>query len=926
MNSERWHDIERVLDGVFNLKPNERDAYLKEACAGDDELRREVQTLLEAEARAPSFLEQDAAAFAAPELQGLEEGATGLPVEPGQQLGPYRLIREIGHGGMSVVFLAERDDEQFKRQVAIKLLRHMGGDRATQIRRFEVERQILASLNHPYIAQMYDGGVTDGGWPYLVMEQIDGVPITDYCVDNHLDIKERVQLFGQVCDALVHAHRRLIVHRDLKPSNILVTRSGEVKLLDFGIAKLLSEDDLLVNAPLTRTGMQMMTPEYAAPEQVRGETITTATDVYALGVVLYELLTHQRPRDFTGKTLGEMEQLICESNPPKPSTAVSTVRLRQLLLGDLDTIVLKALRIEPDARYESVTEFSKDLSRYLEGLPVQAREPTAGYRARKFMSRHRLGVAVSGAFVSVLLISAVLLALQGARTARERDRAAAEAAKSREVSDFVLGLFGASDPNESRGDTITARELLNRGVERADALADQPLVQAEMLAVMGSAYRSLGSYDSAEPLLQQALDLQREHGEEPAVAANLGMLGELFRLAGDWDASEEAHREALEIRSRLLADSDPAVADSMHSLGTVLLALARYDEAAILLTDALDRRQVVLNPEDPRIAVTINGLGHLRHLQGDYDTADGLFRDALVQQRRLLGEDHPDVETTLGNLAWNTYRRGDMPQAEELHRESLALSRKIHGDEHPSVASALANLAIVVENQGRITEAEALHRETLAMRRNLLGDEHPRTSVSLNNLAVCLYKQRRFDEAEPLYREVIDNKIVLIGEDHPSVANTLNNLGVLLERKGDLDAAETSHQRAWAIRTAALGEEHPAVGESLQNLGMVAKRKGDYDLARFRLQRALAIRRATLGDEHRNVGRTLSVLGEVATLEGDLEGAESLLLESIEILRQTVGEKHRNFKTATENLVALYETWGRPDEAARYAAMLDEQK
>jgi serine/threonine-protein kinase len=522
--------VEAVFDAALDLAPADRNAFVERECGDDVVVRNEVVALLTAHERDFGVLE---AASPGTLVASLLE-----VYRPGSRIGPYRLTREIGRGGMGVVYLAERDDGQFRRTVAIKVMR-AGMDPDEVRRRLEAERQILAALDHPNIARLYDGGVAPDGRPYLVMEYVEGQPIDEYCDSHRLSVEERLALFCTVAHAVHYAHRRLVVHRDLKPSNILVTADGHPKLLDFGIAKILEESPLEVTAPLTRTGLRLLTPEYASPEQIRGGPVTTANDVYALGVVLYELLTGRRPFDVSDLSPAEAERVILLQDARKPSTLTSRrdtasrntagdtaapdpahtatlrrstpVRLARRLSGDLDNLVLMALRKEPERRYASAQQFADDIQRHLVGRPVTARGHSPTYRARKFVDRHRWGV-LAGAAIIVLLAAGIISTLVQARAAaeqarialEERIRAEQEARRAARVQSIVVDLFRLSDPNEALGDTITAREMLDRGAERVlREFGDQPDVQAALLSEVARVYANLGLADRAETLVRQ---------------------------------------------------------------------------------------------------------------------------------------------------------------------------------------------------------------------------------------------------------------------------------------------------------------------------------------------------------------------------------------------------------------------------------------
>ncbi len=622
----RWARAKEVFSEVADLAPAERLRAIDEACGDDAELRHEVESLLEAESGAPTFLDGSAPDLAAPSFAAVADEEES---EAGRRIGHYRLLRRIGVGGMGRVFLAERDDDAFTQRVAVKVMRGITSETNVLRERFHAERQILANLDHRSIAKVFDGGVTEEGLPYLVMEFVDGEPIDRYCGRVQAGLVRRLELFQEVCSAVQHAHRHLVVHRDLKPTNVLVSVEGEVKLLDFGIAKLIDPDKVGLDqaAPLTRTGLLVMTPEYAAPEQVRGGEVTTATDVYALGVILYELLTGVRPYDLAGAGPTEVERAICETDPAAPSSRAGegdTARIGALepsrLRGDLDTIVLKALRKEPDGRYESVRALADDLDRYRGGLPIEARPSTWTYRAKKFVRRNVYGV---GAAAVVFL--AVLAGL--AATTVQRNRAEREAQTARQVTEFLVGLFESNAPAESLGEQLTARQILERGERQIDGLADEPTVQARLLDVVGRVYTELADYDSAEPLLRRAIAVQESAGSAD-LAQSLFDLGVLLGERGDLEEAEAVHRRALALRTRARPRRELEIASSLNELGNVL-ATRVDEEAEARLSEAIVIRERVLGPDHRSTAKAWDDLGIYYYYAERCDEAEPLFRRAI---------------------------------------------------------------------------------------------------------------------------------------------------------------------------------------------------------------------------------------------------------------------------------------------------------
>ncbi|MGH9752935.1 MAG: tetratricopeptide repeat protein [Blastocatellia bacterium] len=875
MNPERWQRIEELFRTVVDRPAAERDSYLTRVCDGDEYLRREVLSLLERDTAEDFILDPIAKAALAFTAKSKDDLA-------GERVGPYRVTRLIGRGGMGGVYEAERDDEQFRQQVAIKIIKR-GMDTDFVRDRFLRERRILASLDHPHIARLFDGGATQDGAPYFVMELVAGEPITAYCRRRQLSVSEKLKLFRNVCSAVQHAHQRLVIHRDLKPSNILITEDGEPKLLDFGIAKLLSPDASEAHTR-TETALRMMTPEYASPEQARGEAVATTTDVYSLGVVLYELLTERRPHEFKTYSPAEIERAICETEVEEPSKVMGRMtgagaRLARRLAGDLDNIVMMAMRKEPERRYQSVEQFSEDIRRHLEGMPVVARKDTFGYRAGKLIRRQKAGAAILG----LLAILAVAMAVQSARIARERDRANQEAATAQAVTQSLMEMFEVADPSKAKGNAITARELLDQGAEKVvRELKDQPVVQAKLLDTIGKLYQNIGLYDRAQTLLEEALKLRRQAlgNESPDVAASLNHLGEVARLKSDYAGSESLLREALAMRRKLLGAESKDVAQSLNNLGIVLVERGNFGEAEALLRESLATRHKLFGEEHAEVAVSLNSLGRLMSDTGKFSEAESLYRQALTTHRKLYGGDHPSVAVSLNNLAAMLQEQGDFNGAKTLFSEALAMRLKLLGDEHPDVAVSMANLASVLQDTGKYDEAERLYRQTLTLRRKLFGEEAPR------------------------------------------LATTVNNLATLLRDKGDYEEAGALFQQSLAMRRKQFGDEHPEVGTALHNLGTLFYLKGEYNESEKLQRQAIGVYQKSLKPDHWMIHRSRRSVGECLIKLKRYREAEEELLAAHAGLKAELGAQHERTRRAVRFLAELYESWGKPRQAAPYRALL----
>jgi eukaryotic-like serine/threonine-protein kinase len=888
MSTERWPEVEALLDAVLDLPLAARAPLLDDPATADLEIRTEVRRLIGRLDDAEKFLDEPAAEYAAPLIAEAAGGTNDSIPTLHARIGSYRILREAGQGGMGTVYLAERDDEQFRQSVALKLVRGASVADEHLLRRFREERQILASLEHPHIARLLDGGVTPDGRPWFAMEYVPGIAIDRYCDLHELAVEARLELFSKVCDAVQYAHRNLVVHRDLKPNNILVTEDGTPKLLDFGIAKLLEAGASPASDSLTRTGMRLMTPEYASPEQVRGEPVSTSSDVYSLGVLLYRLLTGRPPYSVSPDAPPhELARAILEAQPERPSTAVvrcagevspgagrdvpgtTPERLRRRLRGDLDTIVLKALCKEPERRYSSVHDLAEDLRRHLAGRPVHALPDTVRYRSGKFVRRNRVGVAAA-ALVVLSLIGGFL------GTAWQARLATAEAERAEAVRAFVTSLFEVSDPAFSRGDEITARELLDRGAERIETeLARQPRARAEMLGVLGGIYRDLGLFERAEPLLQQSLELRRSlHGEQ------------------HWESAAAA-----------------------HELGALFLAIGRHDEAEALHRQALEARQRRFGSAHPETARSLSALGEVLGRKADYDQAEQLHREALVIHLRHFGEEHAEVGTTLDNLATLLRAKGEHAEAERLQRRSLAVRQRVLGPEHLATASSTNNLALLLSDRGELEEAEGLFRQVLAFDTRRLGEEHPYTATVMNNLASVLRRRGGHDEAERLYRRALVIDRELHGDVHPKVATVLNNLASVLRDRGEYEESERLYRQALATFRAVHGERHPSVGTAHAVLATVVHLRGDAAGAERLYRRALEILRPAFPEGHGRTAAALTGLGRVLVGEGRAAEAEPLLREALEIFTRTQGESDGRTADARTELGAALAAQGRYTEA-----------
>jgi serine/threonine-protein kinase len=893
VDNDRWHLIEAIFHRALDHPLEEREMFVREACTGDDALFREVMELLDADGSPHSLLRGHA-------IDAVDVPPATLP--PGTIVGSYRVIESIGTGGMGAVYLAERADGQFEQRVALKLIKR-GMDSDTILARFQSERQILARLHHPNIARLTDGGLTGDGLPYFTMEYVDGRPITQYCDEQRLSIEDRLDLFQDVCAAVQYAHTNLVVHRDLKPSNILVTGDGVVKLLDFGIARVLGEE-----APeLTRSGQRVMTPAYASPEQIRGEPVTTASDVYSLGVVLYELLCGRHPHRDTTSTPAELERAIADTPAERPSRFLTRIgpadagepalrdtiararqlppmRLRKRLEGDLDTMCLVALRKEPERRYASAGQLLEDIRFHLAGRPVSARPDTVRYRFEKFVRRNRIGV---GAALALVVLVAALTVIYTTRLAHERDRARLEAQKAAEVSTFLGSLFEAADPYQSRGKSITARDLLDRGRDRVHAeLADQPDVLADMLTTIGKAYGNLAVYDEARKALLESLDLRRTLGTETDADAveTMTVLASFENEMGLYKEAEERGHKSIET-ARKLPDREH-LATALSTLATTVDYQGRFDEAEKYFRESIKESRAAEGPKSKEASVVMNNLALLLHEESRYAEADSLYREALAIQEATYGKRHPETSTTRYNYAQLLGDEGRLDDAKAMWAEVLETDRDLYPGGHPYIAFSLSAYGKLLSRIGEFTEAEALQREALDIRRTFHGDEHPDVAYSLGALGRVLYEEGHYDEAEKDYREALAMHRKVNGPKHPVLGAVMNDIGQLQYARGDYEAADTMLHRSLEFQRSLAGdEERNAMAVSMVRRAAVLAARGRLLQAESLAREGVSISERLHSDQGLWVAGAMVQLGDVRLQMHAVDEAETLYTNALARMR-----------------------------------------
>jgi eukaryotic-like serine/threonine-protein kinase len=859
-SAELWREALAFFDRLLAVGSPEREQQLAALAEVRPDLYPHILTLLGAdrEAAAQDFLGGDAVADA-----GV---ASVSALKAGARIGAYQLERPLGAGGMGEVWLARRIDGRFEGTMALKVLHaHVAQSAARE--RFVREGRILGQLSHPNIARLLDAGATSLGVLYFVLEYVEGHPIDQWCDEHNLDVAARLRLFLQVCDAVAHAHTHLVVHRDLKPPNILVTAQGEIKLLDFGIAKLIEPEKPGEETELTRLSGRALTPDFAAPEQILGHAVTTATDVYSLGILLYFLLSGRRPYERHQMSMGELERDVRVAEAPAlgrsalegedavtiaAQRASTPQKLKRALSGDLDTVVTKALHLEPERRYPNAEQLSADLRRYLDGHPVLAARDTWIYRTQKFVARHLVGVSVTSAAILLLAGFAIAMSVQVGRIARERARA-------EQVSSFLVDIFELSDPYRGRGNEVTARELLDVGTRQVESrFAAQPDTRAALMGTMGRVYNRLGLGGEAQPVLEKALaGLVEIHGpKHPEVAAMLNEIGNALMAQGKQAEAEARLKEALQMRRELLGPDATEVAESLTDLGRVafergeqqvaeqyfrdslslysrrgllgtpeaaqvmnelssLLAfVGHYDEAAQMLDAALKVDRPAFGEDYPRVIMETHNLAYVLQMQGKFAEAEPLFVRSNEQLRRVLGPEHPYTIDALSNYGRFLRRKGDVPGAERVLREVLDLNIRVRGPTHPNVGTSQANLAILLHDAGRLPEAEAEFRAALETYTKALPPEHTSFAPALAGLGRVLIDEGRAREAVPLLRHATQIATATMPGDSPMLAITRSSLASALVQLHQYDEAESLLRDSYPIVIATQGKGSAVVRQA----------------------------------------------------------------------------------------------------------------
>jgi tetratricopeptide (TPR) repeat protein len=940
INAEHLRQIEELYHAAREREPTERAAFIREACGDNQELRCEVESLL-ANDSLSGLLDRPAwgrAASLCPTESTTEPAETAEMV-----IDRYHLQQKIGEGGMGEVWLAEQR-EPVRRRVALKLVK-AGMNTREVIARFESERQALALMDHPAIAKVFDAGSTPQGTPYFVMEYVAGVPITVYCDDHRLTTRERLELFMHVCEGVQHAHQKAVIHRDLKPSNILVLEvdgRAAPKIIDFGVAKALTER-LTADTIFTRLGALIGTPEYMSPEQANssGEDIDTRTDVYSLGVILYELLAGVPPLDLRKIAFDEFLRRLREEEPSKLSTRIRTqdpatsselarkrqtepLALAKQMHGDLDSIALKALEKDRSRRYGSPSDLAADIGRYLSNEAVLAVPPSAAYRARKFARRYRAALITAAAFVLVLILAAGV-------SIRQSIRANREAAVAQAVNDFLQNDLLAqasaaiqSGPGAKPDPHLEVRTVLDRAAARIAGKFDrQPEVEAAVRETIGQTYLDLGLYPEARTQLERALKLYRRAlgAESPETLKTMSRLGNIGWQEGKYAEAEKLLGQALEVQRKVLGSEHPDTLTSMRNLGVVYFYQGKYPQAEALHSQILEIRRRVLGPEHPDTLTSMFDLASNYGMEGKYAQSEALLSQTLEIERRVLGPEHPSTLLSMSNLAVVYDLQGKYAQSEALESQTLEIRRRVLGPEHSNTLLSMGNLASNYGNRGKYAESEALFSQALEIQRRVLGPEHPNTLLSMGYLARVYSAQGKYAQSEALFSKTLEIERRVLGAEHPYTLEVLSDFASVYQRQGKYALAETYAAQAVAGQRHALGSENPDMMQYAAVLALAFLSQGKFAESEVLARGVLEFNRKKQPDDWQRF-RAESLLGAGLAGQRRYAEAEPLLLEgyqgmAVQKNRIAVPDWYY-LDRAHEWIVQLYQAWGMPAKAAEW--------
>jgi len=930
MKSSDWNKIQDLFDRVIDLKKEDQITFLKEECGKDKTLFDEVVSLLESNENVHPILNKKAS-----DVINVEEHLSFV----GKQIGSYKIIEEIASGGMGTVFLAERSDGFFDQRVALKIVKP-GLSTIPIIRRFQQERQVLANLHHPNIARLFDGGVTEDKRPYFTMEYVDGIPIDRYCDNIKLTIKERLALFIKVCEAVQYAHNNLVIHRDLKPNNILIQKDGGIKLLDFGISKVIRADgDNLEMPTITQAELNLLTPEYSSPEQFQNNIISVATDVYSLGLILYKLLVGKTAHEFNSRTFSEYERVVCEQRISHPSNAVTKInhqevknsetdifktrktqpaKLKRLISGDLDNICMMALRKKPERRYASVEMFAYDIERYLNDLPILARKESRIYTAQKFISRHKSTVITA---VALFFIVNGLILYYTIQLRAERDNAQREAKKSEQVASFLEDIFLVSDPNESKGETITARELLNRGTQKLrSGLEEEPEIKSQLLNTIGRVYTNLGLFRSAEEILIGIKESKfKQLIDNETYIESLLNLGKLYRIEGKYDLAGDILNKGLKDCEKYLDKASVLFGDCYLNLGGYYYETGDFKNSNLYFMKAEKIFRKNYGKDHVKVAAVLHDLGNLVFDEGNLDRSYSLYKEALMIELKQNGEITASVAAYQLALGQVLRHKKEFEEARELYEKSLSTRTKLFGNDHPDVAHTLNHLSRLYYNQNLFDEAEPLARRALNIRLKIFEEDHPEVSASKSSLAGILFYKNNFREAEDLYRSAYIASLGKLGESHPYTPAIQGNLGRTLLVQKKHKEAEGHLVKSFELLKSMLNEDHTYVIRRVNWLADLYIQTSR-NVKAERLLRGQAEREDSTKEKNKwLIGETKSLLGYSLFKQFKNLEAEGLLVYGYNTLKKEKSVYNSETQKALQRLLEFYSYKGRKDKVREYS-------
>ena len=880
MTPEYWNKATAIFHHACELHGAKLEQYLSKACNGDKALLQMIKSLLRSDAEQNTFMDEPLRLFMAHEKD-----------RSGETIGHYELLRIIGKGGMGTVYLATPNKKPFTRYVALKVMnsrRHSAKSTA----RFLLEMRILATFQHEAIARLYDGGITDEGEHFFVMEYVDGKPIDQYCDEQALSLKERLILFQKVCFAVQEAHKIPIVHRDIKPNNIIVTKDGTPKLLDFGIATILDNqfdsDENYGDMPWR----SVLTPRYASPEQLalNAEPVTIVSDIFSLGIILYELLTGCHPFLTNENSIESIKKIIMDCEPTKPSTILK----KRKISNDLNRIILKAIDKDPHKRYDAALSLAEDIKNYLEHRPLTVRRLTLWYRFGKYLRRNSFAAF---SFAALLILSIAF----GVQSKIQAEKLSIEQKSTQQMNNFLISLFSATDPNRTKGDTLTAFDLLQRGTMRITTeLRDQPVIQAKLLHAIGHAYYGLGDYARADTILRksiQTFEIQKKALPREFVFS-LSDLAKTLQEAGSLKEAEELAKKAFDTSRKAFGLQDVTTLICLTRIGSIQMAAGKHANALKNIQKALEIRKKILPKNHPDIADNLNELGLLSKRLGKFQDAEAYYQKAIDMKKRLHGLEYSTTAITINNLAVLYETQGRFALADSLHRQVLEIFTKIHGPEHPRVLYSLNNLGVLLTKQGRYDEAEQFLQRALSLRKKILGEHHRLVAATANNLAVNYMKKGDYRKADSLYEEAIDIIETTLGHEHRLVPLYQTNRANILNLTGKVAKAESLLTSALKTNHKIYGEKHWQIARNLNAWGTNQLKKRNYEEAERYYKEALTMFIETLGPEHYRVAGVYLNLAKLYQQIGKFKDARDKFEKAVGLKRKILRKDHPDLLTA----------------------------